>query len=217
MTITKLGHCCLLIETKGKKILTDPGMYSVEAHAQLTGIDYILITHEHSDHFHLESLKELLKNNPAAKIYANVSVGDLLEQENIPYTLVEHGSDFTLGDEIDLKGFGTDHAIIHQSLGHMDNTGFLIDKRLWYPGDAFVNPNTEVEILALPIAGPWMKFSEAIDYASMLKPKVVFPVHDAIIVESLRKNFLQKLPVALFSKLGIEFIPLDSGETKEFY
>lgn len=217
MNVTKLGQCCLLIETKGKKILTDPGMYSVDAHAELVGIDYILYTHEHADHFHLESLKKLLKNNPTAKVYANVSAGDLLEKEEIPYTLVEHGSDFTLGDEIDLKGFGTDHAIIHQSLGHMDNTGFLIDKRLWYPGDAFVNPNTEVEILALPIAGPWMKFSEAIDYAIMLKPKVAFPVHDAVMEANLRKNFLHRMPAMIFDKVGIEFVPLDSGETKEFY
>ena len=28
MNITKLGHCCLLIEEKGLRILTDPGAYS---------------------------------------------------------------------------------------------------------------------------------------------------------------------------------------------
>jgi L-ascorbate metabolism protein UlaG (beta-lactamase superfamily) len=217
MQITKLGHCCLLIETKGKKILTDPGMYSADAHASLTGIDFILYTHEHADHFHLESLKELLKKNPTATIYANVSAGDLLEKEDIPYTLVEHGSDFTLGEEIDLKGFGTDHAIIHESLGRMDNTGFLIDKRLWYPGDSFTNPDIEVEILALPVAGPWMKISGAIDYCLMLKPKIAFPVHDAIIEPNLRKSFLQRMPGMIFGKVGIEFVPLDAGETKEFY
>jgi L-ascorbate metabolism protein UlaG (beta-lactamase superfamily) len=26
--VTKLGHCCLLIETGGLRILTDPGSYS---------------------------------------------------------------------------------------------------------------------------------------------------------------------------------------------
>ena len=28
MKITKLGHCCLVIEEKGLKILTDPGSYT---------------------------------------------------------------------------------------------------------------------------------------------------------------------------------------------
>ena len=56
MKITKLGHCCLLIETKDKRILTDPGSYTVEAHSKLGNIDYILFTHEHQDHYHLESL-----------------------------------------------------------------------------------------------------------------------------------------------------------------
>ena len=71
MQITKLGHCCLLVETKGKRILTDPGSYTVEAQSRLTNIDYILFTHEHQDHYHLESLRALLANNPQALVYAN--------------------------------------------------------------------------------------------------------------------------------------------------
>ena len=61
MKITKFGHCCLLIETKGKRVLTDPGSYTVEAHSKITDIDYLLFTHEHQDHYHLESLKVLRK------------------------------------------------------------------------------------------------------------------------------------------------------------
>jgi len=35
MKITKLGHCCLLIETKGKRVLTDPGSYTVKTHSKM--------------------------------------------------------------------------------------------------------------------------------------------------------------------------------------
>jgi L-ascorbate metabolism protein UlaG (beta-lactamase superfamily) len=192
-------------------------MFTIEAHSKLTDIDFILYTHEHGDHFHLDSLKTLLKGNPNAVIYANVSVGDLLEAESISYVLVEHGSDFTLGPEIGLKGIGTTHAVIHSSLPLMQNVGFMIDGRLWYPGDSFTNPEKEVEILALPVAAPWMKFSEAIDYALELKPKFAFPVHDGILIESLRKNMTSRMAGDIFSNTGIEFIPLDNGETKEFY
>ena len=83
MKITKLGHCCLLIETKGKRILTDPGSYTVEAHSKLENIDFILFTHEHQDHYHIESLKVILENNPNAKVYSNNSVSELLKAENV--------------------------------------------------------------------------------------------------------------------------------------
>jgi hypothetical protein len=69
MKITKLGHCCLLIETKGKRLLTDPGCFTIEAHSKLRDIDAILFTHEHSDHYHLESLKTLLEKNPQARVF----------------------------------------------------------------------------------------------------------------------------------------------------
>ena len=88
MNITKLGHCCLLIETKGKRILTDPGNYTADAHSKLENIDYILFTHEHQDHYHLESLKTILQKNPQAIIYSNNSVSELLTKESIQHIQV---------------------------------------------------------------------------------------------------------------------------------
>ena len=49
MNITKLGHCCLVLEIDGVRILTDPGNYTT-AQDTMTGIDIVLITHEHGDH-----------------------------------------------------------------------------------------------------------------------------------------------------------------------
>jgi L-ascorbate metabolism protein UlaG (beta-lactamase superfamily) len=218
MTITKLGHCCLLIEVKGKRILTDPGMFSIEAHLKADRLDYILFTHEHGDHFHLDSLKQVLQNNPTAKIYANVSVGDLLENEEIPYTLLEDGESAELGEDLSIKGIGKKHAVIHSSIPQSDNLGYFIDGRLFYPGDALTVPeNEKVEILALPVGGPWLKFGEALDYAIHVKPKTAFPVHDAVMIEALRKGMVPQMAGKILSENGIEFVPLDNGETKEFY
>ena len=58
MKITKFGHCCLLIEENGVRILTDPGTYSTQQ-SEVKNIDFVLITHEHADHFHIDSLKAL--------------------------------------------------------------------------------------------------------------------------------------------------------------
>lgn len=210
MKITKLGHCCLLIETKGKRILTDPGSYTVEEHSKLTAMDAVLFTHEHSDHFHVDSLKALLKNNPQLQVFANSSVAQILQKEGIAYTLVKDGEEKKIG-EITLVGIGTQHAAFHDSLTPSENTGYLINNRLWYPGDAFTDPKRAVEILALPVAGPWMKVSEAIDYALKLKPKMAFPVHDG-----LKYGASHKFPGDVLPTRGIEFIPMLEGDSREF-
>ena len=210
MKITKLGHCCLLIETKGKRILTDPGNYTIEANSQVKNIDYILFTHEHQDHYHLESLKVIIQNNPQAVIYANNSVSELLNKEGMTHTEVKHNESLLLG-EINLVGIGEKHEMMHSSIPLSPNLGFFIDDRLWYPGDSFTNPARPIEVLALPVAGPWMKVSEAIDYVSKLEPKVVFPVHDAIRGDSLHKFLLRVLPTQ-----KVEFIPMVEGDVKDF-
>ena len=210
MKITKLAHCCLLIETKGKRILTDPGSYTIEAHSKLENIDYILFTHEHQDHYHLESLKVILDNNYQAMVYANSSVSELLENEGVAHKKVNHGETITLG-EIVVMGIGEKHAEMHSSIPLSSNMGFFIDDRLWYPGDAFTDPKKEVEILALPVSGPWMKLSEAIDYALLLKPKVAFPVHDGT-----RFGSAHVLPVKILPQHNIEFVPMVEGDIKEF-
>ncbi|HEY4511712.1 MAG TPA: MBL fold metallo-hydrolase [Candidatus Paceibacterota bacterium] len=210
MKITKFRHCCLLIETKSKRILTDPGSYTVEAHSALTNIDYVLFTHEHQDHYHLDSLKVILKNNPKALVYSNNSVSDLLTKENISHTKIVHEENFTLGEML-VVGIGEKHAMMHSSIPSSSNMGFFIDGRLWYPGDAFTDPKRIVEILALPVSGPWMKLSEAIDYALLLKPKVAFPVHDGT-----RFGSAHVLPVKILPQHNIEFVPMVEGDIKEF-
>lgn len=206
MTITKLGHCCLRIEVDGTKFLTDPGIFST-AQNEVTGIDAILITHEHQDHFHLESLKTILRNNSNAKIITNRGVGALLEKEGIAYEPLEDRQSKTISGIL-LEGFGEKHAVIYEDFGQVMNTGYFIANRFFYPGDAFYNPKRPVEILALPVAGPWMKISDAIDYAKLLKPKICFPVHDGML------KFLgptRLVPQTSLPPSGIEFRDATEG------
>ena len=178
MKITKFGQCCLLIEENGLRIITDPGMYST-AQNEIENVDIILITHEHQDHFHIDSIKKIIQKNPKIKIIANKSVGALLAKEKIGFTLVADG-DKSTEKGIAIEGAGKDHAIIWGNLGKCENTGYMVGGRLFYPGDSFYNPKRPVEILAVPVAGPWMKVSEAIDYILAVNPKKAFAVHDGM-------------------------------------
>ncbi|MEK7642779.1 MAG: MBL fold metallo-hydrolase, partial [Patescibacteria group bacterium] len=189
---------------------TDPGSYTVEAHSKLENIDFILFTHEHQDHYHIESLKIILDKNPSVLIYTNNSVSDLLTQENIEHKKIGDSEKVLLG-EVTVVCIGEKHAQMHSDIPLSSNMGFFIDGRLWYPGDAFTDPKQTVEILALPVSGPWMKIGEAIDYAILLKPKIAFPVHDGT-----RFGSAHTLPTKLLPNYGIEFVAMVEGDIKEF-
>ena len=186
MKITKFGHCCLLIEESGVRILTDPALFST-GHENLTNLDAVLITHEHPDHFHLEALKVILKNNPRVEIITNSSVAKLME--SIPATIVAHGDKTTIKG-IPIEGFGQLHAIMHPTLPRVENTGYFIANKLFYPG------------------GPWLKLSEAIDYALELKPKTCFPVHDGV---SLISNSMNRLSPQVLEPQNIKFFAPEIG------
>ncbi|TSC66134.1 MAG: beta-lactamase domain-containing protein [Candidatus Berkelbacteria bacterium Gr01-1014_85] len=211
MKITKFGHCCLLIEVGGVKILTDPGIYSTQQ-TEVKNIDFVLITHEHADHLHIDSLKELLKNNPQTEVITNKSVGVLLEINQISFTLVEDGQSSSMQGVL-IEGFGNDHALMHPLISPIQNTGYLIANKLFYPGDSLTIPEKPVEILALPVAGPWMKLSEAIDYALEVKPKTCFPVHEGILKQPGSTHFI---PPSLLVPKGIQFIVLEIDKEYEF-
>src|SRR3989338_5506235 len=175
MKIKKLGHCCFVAEPKaGVRIMTDPGAFST-LQSEEKNISAILITHEHQDHLHIDSLKKVLENNPSAIVITNTAVGKLLDDTGIKYIKVEEGQAHDLNG-VNIAGFGNIHAEIYGTYSRVQNTGYMIDS-LCYPGDSFSNPNSKVDILALPIVGPWMKSKDAIDYSQSLHPRSLFFFH----------------------------------------
>lgn len=211
MKITKYGHCCLLIEENGIRILTDPGSFSTGQN-DARDIDIVLITHEHADHLHVDSLKTVLKNNPAAVVITNSSVGRLLDAAGIEYKIVEHGQALT-EQGIAIAGHGESHAEIFPGLPPVQNTGYFVADRLFYPGDAFTDPGRPVELLALPVAAPWMRIADAINFALQIQPRIAFPVHDGILS---RPDFMSPLLRKMLGSSGVEFVDLPAGGSIEY-
>lgn len=215
MKVTKFGHSCLLVEEGGVSILTDLGSWNSEV-PDVSNLDAVLITHEHSDHFDIEKLKVLLTNNPQAQVITHASVGEKLRNANVAFTPIEPGESVEI-QEVSVESFGTDHAIIYGATPPCRNTGFLIANRLYMPGDALHDvPSHQVDILALPTGGPWMKISEAVDYAKKLSPKAVFPIHDAMYTESVRESSIPRWIGTPLEEAGIRFVNMGIGSVEDF-
>jgi hypothetical protein len=58
------------------------------------------------------------------------------------------------------------------------NTGFLLEDRVFHPGDAYTDPHAPVDLLFVPEFGLFTKFGYAIDFIRQVKPKQASPVHD---------------------------------------
>ena len=71
------------------------------------------------------------------------------------------------------------------SLNRPTNLGYLIDGRILHPGDEFpdiaMHSLNDIEILFLPVAAPWLKVSETVEFAHSILPRLSLPIHDAIL------------------------------------
>ncbi len=214
MKITKLNHCALVVEMDGIKILTDPGMYSAEEQEKLTGIDAVIITHEHGDHCHADSVKTIVKNNPQATIITNAGVGRQLEALGVKYKKVD-GRGKGAVKNVRVEAFDCRHEEIYEEWGQVQNTAYLMGGKLLLPGDAYCVPGVPVEVLALPVAGPWCRIPDAIRYGLNVKSAKAFPIHDGMFGKN-QNSFIYRLVEQVYKKQGIDFMPLHAGGAAEF-
>lgn len=213
MKITKLGHSCLIVEEGSARILIDPGGWTSGLES-VRDINGILITHEHQDHVSLPAVQTLLKNNPGIPTYTNHSVVEILKKEGVAAHVLEDGESADIKG-VTITGSGSEHALIHKDWPCPHNTGYFIGERLFHPGDALMVPKRPVEVLALPVIAPWMTLSDGIEFAKAVKPKICFPIHDAML-RADRMGPWRLLPGELLPKSGIEFVDIKDGETRGF-
>ncbi|WP_063005830.1 MBL fold metallo-hydrolase [Nocardia salmonicida] len=187
MNITHYGHACVLVEIPGidgtSRVLFDPGSYSQDFEG-LRDLDLILITHAHPDHIDLPRLAALMADNPSADLIVGPGTLAALDNPDYPEHMRRPRHVATPGEKLSLHGVdivvtGGEHACIHSALPTSENLGYIVDGSVFHPGDAFDEVATAVEVLLLPIGGPWMKIGEGIDYLRSVAPRTVVPIHQA--------------------------------------
>lgn len=210
MKLTKYGHACLLVEEQGVRLLIDPGSFS-SGFEDLSGISAILYTHQHFDHFDPSKFKLIQRNNPGVRILADEGTAAQIRPYTPNVTVAHHGEAAEIGG-VTVEVIGREHAVIHSSISGIPNVGYLIAGRLFHPGDAFTPVGKEVDILALPLVAPWSKFQETADYLLEIKPRIAFPIHEAIAsVPQMYMGMLEEI----INDRDIDLRPLGPGETLE--
>lgn len=209
MRITKFEHAALLLELSGKKLFVDPGAFTTPITDAANAVAVVL-THEHPDHWTPDQLNRILEASPGIPIFGPAGVaaaaGDFDVTTVAPGDTVEAGP-FTL------RFFGGRHAVIHSSIPEIDNVGVLVNDSLYYPGDSFSVPEgVEVDMLAVPASGPWMKVSEAMDFVLDVKPKRAFPTHE-MVLSVIGKGMINDRLTWATEQGGGEFVPLQPGDS----
>ncbi len=192
MKLTKYEHACFTVEKDGKVLVVDPGGYTTDLPA-LENVVAVIITHKHADHFDINAVEALFASNPDIVVYSPQQVDESLVAAAFSHKAVAAGETISCGP-FELEFFGGDHAEIHASLPIDQNVAVMVNDTVYYPGDSFTQPNKPVAVLALPVAAPWLKMSEVIDYIAEVKPTMAFPTHDAILSSTGKKLSDTMLP-----------------------
>ncbi|MDN5747671.1 MAG: MBL fold metallo-hydrolase [Pseudonocardia sp.] len=179
MRITHFGHSCVLLDTGSARLLIDPGTFAA-GFEPLTGLDAVLVTHQHPDHLDVERLAPLLRANPDARLV--VDGGTSGQLVGVDHEVVAPGESVRLsGARVDV--LGGQHAVIHPDIPVIPNNAYLVDGTHLHPGDAFPTPPAPVDVLFLPTAAPWLKASEAVDYLRTVAPRTAVPVHQGLLAQ----------------------------------
>jgi L-ascorbate metabolism protein UlaG (beta-lactamase superfamily) len=172
MQLTKFGHACVRLERDGRVLIIDPGIYSDPQ--ALTDAEAVLVTHEHFDH-----VDRLRLAGFGVPVHAPAGA-------SIP------GLEFrplSVGDELVVAGFhvrtvgGRHAAILDDQPDVAANLGYVIDERLYHPGDALDLPAATIETLLVPTMAPWLATRDAIAFVRAVGARRAFPIHDALLNE----------------------------------
>ena len=208
MRITKFGHACVRLEHGGTSLLVDPGMFT--GREAVDGVDAVLITHEHPDHYdpdHLRATDAPVFTIEAVAARLREDAPDVAER----VTVVGPGASFDPG--LPVRAVGELHAVIHPEYPRISNSGYVVtlgEARVYHPGDALTPPGEPVDLLLVPVSAPWLKVSEAIDFAREVGAPRNLAIHDRVYSE-VALGMVENHMNAFLPKAGQEYVRLRDG------
>lgn len=217
MKITKFAQSCVMIQTKGEKILVDPGVIGVtdEIIEKWKNPDAILITHKHSDHCDIDSIQKIRGSN--TKIYTSAQVVKTFP--DLRAEIVQPGYKIAIG-EVNIEVTKAVHGYTPFLQGGNEiegNLGFIVErgKRVYLVGDSIGFKNEyKCNIIFVPVCnhGLVMGPFEAALFAKETNAELVIPYH----VDNPKYPAEMDKVKDEFEKAGLNYKILQIGEEIEF-
>ncbi len=182
LKISFFGHASLMFVYNGKNIYVDPcGQYA--DFTKLPKADIILFTHEHKDHFDIDALETLRKENTLVVLTESCA---FQYKEGI----IMRNEDVKIVQGLKIEGVPA-YNIVHKRPSGFPfhpkglGNGYIVtfgDKRVYIAGDTEkipeMNELSQIDIAFLPVNLPYtMTVEMAADAVKAIKPKVFYPYH----------------------------------------
>lgn len=227
-----IGHSTVLIETAGKKILTDPyfGLWGNIPYArisppartreELQDVNLVLISHNHWDHTDRKFLRSLGNN-----------VTVLAPRSTMWLTKVKGAKNLIGMKTWEEKKFGEITITAVQALHIAKTIGYIIeseDRTIYFAGDTYYRPfmknigqRFKIDAALMPVTTfrvpMTMGEKSAVHAARDLKPSTIIPIHMGIKPRSflLRTNHSPEGFARRLIKAGLEtkLVILKDGES----
>ena len=149
-------------------------------------VDSLLISHDHGDHFDVESIRAMMQNGHT-RVYTNTIVAEMMEKMDLDMervTVLKKGDIVPLFSGCVMTAADADHGdLAPEALGFLLRFG---EKAVYFAGDTAltlermtVPLQAKPDIALLPINGAFGNLNgvQAAQYAQMLGCKVLIPCH----------------------------------------
>ena len=174
MKISINKHSSIKITTN-KTIYFDPYLIETENH----DADIIFITHDHHDHFSIEDIKKVEKEDTVFIIPENMY--NLLGGENV---IVINPNEKFMVEGYEVLAVASYNVAKEFHPKEKGNVGYVVtieNKKVYVCGDSDMNPdnsNLKVDIALVPVGGHYtMDAKEAATFINKIKPELAIPTH----------------------------------------
>ncbi len=186
ITVHPISHASLVLETPVGTIYVDP-VGEIEQYSGLPAADLILVTHEHGDHFSVDTLAALMADNLATPLISNPAVREKLTKNLSGMASVLANGDSTTFADMSIEAIPAYNITEGREQFHPEgrDNGYILtigDFRIYISGDTEDIPEmralTDIDLCFLCMNLPFtMDVAAAASAVQEFQPTYVYPYH----------------------------------------